>query len=223
MQALGFIETKGLLAAIEGADAMLKAAQVSLVSKTHVGGGLVSVAVIGDVGAVKAAVDAGAAAVMHLGGTLLISQHVIPRPHDGIGELLLSVKQEPDAAADPEEIPCAEQAVQPMNDQVTAQMGTEALGETSPIIESPAEGHQESTQTILPKWDQNGVSKAVVDKLVAERGVDQVMGLLKTLKAAGLRKLAHEYGDFDMASEELIKMDAKTLTAEFKKFYQKNQ
>lgn len=87
MQALGFIETKGLLAAIESADAMLKAAEVSLVEKTLVGGGLVSVVVTGDVAAVKAAVDAGAAAVKQLDSALLITQHVIPRPHqelDGI-------------------------------------------------------------------------------------------------------------------------------------------
>lgn len=84
MQALGLIETKGLLAAVEGADAMLKAANVNLIEKTLVGGGLVTMAVTGDVGAVKAAVEAGAAAVEQLKSELLISQHVIPRPH---GEL----------------------------------------------------------------------------------------------------------------------------------------
>ena len=64
MQALGMIETKGLIGAIESADTMLKAAEVTLLEKTHIGGGLVTVCVVGDVGAVKAAVDAGAAACL---------------------------------------------------------------------------------------------------------------------------------------------------------------
>ena len=88
MQALGFIETKGLLAAIESADAMLKAANVSLYDKTFTGGGLVTITVIGDVGAVKASVDAGAAAVMNLCQELLISVHVIPRPHEEVDRMM---------------------------------------------------------------------------------------------------------------------------------------
>ena len=89
MQALGLIETKGLIAAIESADAMLKAAEVSLLEKTHVGGGLVTVAVVGDVGAVKAATDAGAAAAQRVGE--LISVHVIPRPHSTLDGLIVNV------------------------------------------------------------------------------------------------------------------------------------
>ena len=83
--ALGMVETRGLVGAIEAADAMVKAANVQLVGKEQVGGGLVTVMVRGDVGAVKAATDAGAAAAEKVGE--LISVHVIPRPHaevDGI-------------------------------------------------------------------------------------------------------------------------------------------
>ena len=83
MQALGMIETKGLVASVEAADAMVKAANVTLIGKVHVGGGLVTVMVRGDVGAVKAATDAGAAAAERVGE--LISVHVIPRPHEGSG------------------------------------------------------------------------------------------------------------------------------------------
>lgn len=79
MQALGMIETKGLVGSIEAADAMVKAANVTLAGKVLVGGGLVTVMVRGDVGAVKAAVDAGAAAAERVGE--LLSIHVIPRPH----------------------------------------------------------------------------------------------------------------------------------------------
>lgn len=84
--ALGMIETKGLVGAIEAADAMVKAANVSLIGKVLVGGGLVTVMVRGDVGAVKAAVDAGAAAAKRIGE--LISVHVIPRPHTDVEYIL---------------------------------------------------------------------------------------------------------------------------------------
>ena len=83
---LGMIETKGLVGAIEAADAMVKSANVQLVGKEQVGGGLVTVMVRGDVGAVKAATDAGAAAAEKVGE--LISVHVIPRPHAEVDHIL---------------------------------------------------------------------------------------------------------------------------------------
>ena len=78
-EALGMIETKGFVGSVEAADAMVKAANVELIGKVTVGGGLVTVLVRGDVGAVKAATDAGAAAAEKVGE--LVSVHVIPRPH----------------------------------------------------------------------------------------------------------------------------------------------
>ena len=86
LDALGMIETKGLVGSIEAADAMVKAANVTLVGKEHVGGGLVTVLVRGDVGAVKAATDAGAAAAQRVGE--LLSVHVIPRPHAEVETIL---------------------------------------------------------------------------------------------------------------------------------------
>ena len=83
---LGMIETKGLIGAIEAADAMVKSANVQLVGKEQVGGGLVTVMVRGDVGAVKAATDAGAAAAEKVGE--LISVHVIARPHTEVDNIL---------------------------------------------------------------------------------------------------------------------------------------
>ncbi len=86
MEALGMVETRGLVAAIEAADAMVKAANVVLIGSEKIGTGLVSVMVRGDVGAVKAAVDAGAAAAGSLGE--VIATHVIPRPHADVEKLL---------------------------------------------------------------------------------------------------------------------------------------
>jgi len=84
--ALGLIETKGLVGAIEAADAMVKAAKVRLIGKEKVGGGYVTVMVRGEVGAVKAATDAGAAASRRVGE--LVSVHVIPRPHAEVEQIL---------------------------------------------------------------------------------------------------------------------------------------
>lgn len=88
--ALGMIETKGLVGAIEAADAMTKAANVTLIGKTNVGGGLICVMVRDDVGAVKAATEAGADAAQRVGE--LLSVHVIPRPHSDIEKILPQVK-----------------------------------------------------------------------------------------------------------------------------------
>jgi ethanolamine utilization protein EutM len=85
-EALGMIETKGLVASIEAADAMVKAANVILIGKEYIGSGYVTVMVRGDVGAVKAATDAGAAAARRVGE--LVSVHVIPRPHEHVEKIL---------------------------------------------------------------------------------------------------------------------------------------
>ena len=89
-EAIGMIETKGLIGAIEAADAMIKAASVRLLGKDRVGSGLVTVTIAGDVGAVKAAVEAGALAAGKL--EEVISVHVIPRPHQDVHRILPKIK-----------------------------------------------------------------------------------------------------------------------------------
>ena len=90
LEALGMVETRGLVAAIEAADAMVKAANVELIGTEKIGSGLVSVMVRGDVGAVKAAVDAGSSSASSLGE--VIATHVIPRPHNDVEKILPSIK-----------------------------------------------------------------------------------------------------------------------------------
>jgi len=90
--ALGMVETRGLVGSIEAADAMVKAANVTLIGKERVGGGLVTVMVRGDTGAVKAATEAGAAAANRVGE--LLSVHVIPRPHAEIEQILPQLPKE---------------------------------------------------------------------------------------------------------------------------------
>ena len=88
-EALGMVETRGLVAAIEAADAMVKAANVEMVGSEKIGSGLVSVMVRGDVGAVKAAVEAGTDAASRLGE--LVATHVIPRPHNDVEKILPTI------------------------------------------------------------------------------------------------------------------------------------
>ena len=90
LEALGMVETRGLVAAIEAADAMVKAANVELIGTEKIGSGLVSVMVRGDVGAVKAAVEAGSSSAGSLGE--VIATHVIPRPHNDVEKILPSLK-----------------------------------------------------------------------------------------------------------------------------------
>ncbi len=86
MEAIGLIETKGLVAAIEAADAMVKAANVKLISKEYVGSQMVTVIVTGEVGAVKSATEAGATAAKRIG--TVVSVHVIPRPHSDVDDII---------------------------------------------------------------------------------------------------------------------------------------
>ena len=90
LEALGMVETKGLIGSIEAADAMVKAANVVLIGKEFIGAGYVTVMVRGDVGAVKAATDAGAAAARRVGE--LVSVHVIARPHNEVEKILPKMK-----------------------------------------------------------------------------------------------------------------------------------
>ncbi|MHB8073971.1 BMC domain-containing protein [Desulfosporosinus fructosivorans] len=147
MQALGLIETRGFLPAIECADVMLKTTQVELLGRTFVGGGLVTIAVTGDVGAVKAAVEAGVTAVEKIGDLLLVSQHVIPRPHPEIESMI--VVREPIA-----------------NQDTTT--GTEAA---MPTLEST-----KSEQIMLSQTRKEEVD-ALVEELGLEKSVDILKSL----------------------------------------------
>ena len=97
MEALGMVETKGLVALVEASDAMIKAANVTLLGWQKIGSGLVTALVVGDVAAVKAAVDAGAAAAGRVGE--VIGVQVIPRPHEDLGAVLPLAGKKPTAAA----------------------------------------------------------------------------------------------------------------------------
>lgn len=137
-EALGMIETKGLVGAIEAADAMLKAANVFLEGKENIGSGLVTVMVRGEVAAVQAAVEAGAAAAKRVGE--LHSVHVIPRPHDEVEKILPSQAEEaPDAPLPGEYAPKAVQASseQPLDELPPEQAVLTSVADILPNFEPP--------------------------------------------------------------------------------------
>jgi microcompartment protein CcmL/EutN len=124
-EALGFIETTGLIAAVEALDAMLKSSEVHLIKKEIIGGGIVTVVISGDVAAVKTAVDAGAASVSHLNECALISTHTIPRPDDSISELFKE--------------PIEVKEVVEEEEEVIIEMIDEEINEQKPLAEALAD------------------------------------------------------------------------------------
>lgn len=169
MDALGMIETRGLIGSIEAADAMLKAANVTLMNKTQVGGGLVTVMVRGDVGAVKAAVDAGAAAAERVGE--LISVHVIPRPAADVEKILDDLKPQPPVPESPDS------QEEPDDPQVTEVASEEPLTSVEPVEplesmepEETEEGAAEEEETFhfdLSSLTDDDLRKMTVSKLRA--------------------------------------------------------
>lgn len=192
MQAFGFIETKGLIAAIEAADAMLKAANVGLVDRVFVKGGLVTIIIEGDVGAVKAATDAGSSAATRVGE--VISVHVIPRPHEDVSKMLVR------------ESVAEEISIQ---DETEAISDEEVLPEELKIEEAESEGF--SNQELL---------KDEMETFIKNGDFDQVLKVLESLKVTKLRALAREYGDFGITGRAISNADRNLLMEEFKKYYQ---
>ncbi|OUN86370.1 BMC domain-containing protein [Gemmiger sp. An50] len=205
MQALGMIETRGLLASIEAADAMLKAADVTFLDRTKVGGGLVTISVTGDVAAVKAAVDAGAAAAERLGDGLLVTQHVIARPQQDV-ELLFRPPEE--KAAKPKEIP--------------EEPSDEGYEEPQPQEPEPAqEPEQEPEQPEQPEQKQavGQISREWCDALFREEGAARLMELLGSCSVVKLRYLARSYPEFEIAGRAISKANRSRLLKEFERWY----
>lgn len=209
MQALGLIETKGLIAAVESADAMLKAADVTLLEKVLVGGGLVSIAVTGEVAAVKAAVDAGAAAVRMINSSLLISEHVIPRPHEELDDVMVSV-----AVLKNQDTEIARPLKPKAPVKVEAAAEEEILPEVEEIVPE--------SETVLTENHLEEPNKEAIDKMVIEKGLEEALEFLKKLKVIKLRNLARDYKGFGIVGRLISKADKQMLLTEFKAYYEKN-
>ncbi|MGO3603963.1 MAG: BMC domain-containing protein [Enterococcus malodoratus] len=198
MDAIGFIETRGLIPAIEAADVMLKSAQVGLVERSIVGGGIVTVTVTGDVGAVKAAVDAGASTVKGFGSENLLSQHVIPRPSEQVSDVIFEEKQMP-VISQEQDSADAEKKVLPKPETEELETDLEQKSETKP-----------ESELDVPKVEQPKVKS---DPTIKED--------YKELNVKELRKLAKKYDNLGMTNEELQTATRAVLREQFEKYKNK--
>ena len=239
MQALGLIETRGLLAAIESTDTMLKAADVSILEKTYVGGGLVSISVTGDVGAVKAAVEAGVAAVKKLDSKLLISYHVIPRPHDELSNIIITqsplkeveISLKNDCSDISNDIFESKSESDKNNISENEILKEEEKKENSNYIVNDSEKIELNEKDLINeeiieerknelKVDLNNLQKVTVDNLVKEFGIEKTIKILAKLKVAKLRELARQYKDFKVTEGKISKASKKLLITKFKAYYE---
>lgn len=224
MQAIGLIETKGLIASIESADVMLKAADVKLISKTFVGGGLVTITVEGDVAAVKASVDAAVSAVERLGMDLLISNHVIPRPVDSIRDLFDEKDKVytetsceniiEDDIIKQDELEEETVITESHEDEISESVEDESHegeisesqeDETQEELELPQDTNQYNQQTeekneVTEKFniksiDKKNFTRSDFEKIVSTYGSDTAQKVLESLNLTELRKLIKEYDD----------------------------
>ena len=212
MQAIGMIETKGLLATIEAADAMVKSANVNILEKVYIGGGYVSVTVTGDVGAVKSAVDAGVSAVNRLGDNILVSHHVIARPHyelESIIETKPAIERLEESIEETVSCEVVEEAIkEEINENIEEEIISEALEEV------------EALEVVNNVMDLE-FTKEELDKLVEEKGLDEAFEILGNLKVSKIRKLAKEFKNIDITSKAISKEDKDSLLIRLRNYYKK--
>ena len=219
MQALGMIETKGLIGSIEAADAMVKAANVTLIGKEHIGGALVTVMVRGDVGAVKAATDAGAAAAQRVGE--LISVHVIPRPHMEVESILPHCPEGPDGDDDGPQEPDPEGAEEAVTEPQEPEKRTEP--EQAPVEETEAPAEQ--AENAAPEAEEtavadNPMTRQKLEAIFQSEGIEQAMSEITFLRLAELRELAKEYPEHTLTDRNLRRIAKGELLEAFRAFYE---
>lgn len=196
-RALGMIETRGLVGSIEAADAMVKAADVTLAGKVHIGGGLVTVMVRGDVAAVKAATDAGAAAAGRVGE--IVSVHVIPRPHPEL-EFILPRDTNPN----------------------NGDMERKASAEQKTKDDKGYQGMEEKTDAVSK--EDGRLSENIIedfDTYVKDNGIEKALDRLSELKVQDLRSLARKLEGLSIAGREISRANKQNLLEEIKRHYER--
>jgi ethanolamine utilization protein EutM len=210
--ALGMIETKGLVGSIEAGDAMVKAANVTLIGKVHVGGAYVTVMVRGDVGAVKAATDAGAAAAQRVGE--LISVHVIPRPHHEVEYVLPSLPfmdEDDNGPVSPLDGGETEPEVEDVSTPEEETAPAEEAEDASPAEETEEEIVEEPKKATAVVDEAKNVKASEVD--IAKE--------LEGLAVKELRKIARNTEGIGIVGREISAANKKLLISEITKARQK--
>lgn len=213
MEALGMIETYGLVPAIEAADAMLKAAEVRLLERDFVKGGIVTIIVTGDVAAVKASVDAGAAAASRLGDNALRTQHVIPRPHQEVGECIVNP------------IPLAELREQGGCPRRGLSEFKISESEPEPYTKSEREPETEKEVSEEPTLTLNceTLSRALIDRTVEHHGLAATLQALEACRAVSLRNLARDYDDLSIAGRAIARATKRDVLDAIAEYYREKE
>ena len=189
MSALGLIETKGLVAAREGADAMLKAANVRLLEKNLVGGGLVTITISGEVSAVKASIDAAAVAIKRIEGAVLVSEHVIARPDVELARILALTPPQNGAATHAQKTPSS-------------------FAKTEKV----AANTEEENAVVVPTANAQAITVKSGAKTSAKADiVRHEISQLKKMNVNKLRQIARNLSGLSMTTEEVELANKKDL------------
>lgn len=211
--ALGMIETKGLVGSIEAGDAMVKAANVTLIGKVHVGGAYVTVMVRGDVGAVKAATDAGAAAAQRVGE--LISVHVIPRPHHEVEYILPSLPFMDDDDDGPVSPLDGGETEPEIKDEPALEADSEPAEEETEDVSSAEEAEEVSVEETADATDVAAEAKS------AKTSEVDIAKELEGMAVKELRKIARKTEGIGIVGREISAANKKLLISEITKARQK--
>lgn len=213
-KALGMVETRGLIASIEAADAMVKAAQVQLLGKEKVQAGLVTIFVLGETAAVKSAIDAGSAAAQRVGE--LVSTHIIPRPDDQIDELISGKAFDDNTSG--KKAPIVENKASQRTKQIPKQ-DEEVLEETKPKPKPKSDPEHTSSSTIdRLKKEALGVTLDVerTAKGKPKSGLKYSMSELEVMNVHQLRRFARDIENFPIKGREISRANRGELLDFFK-------
>ncbi len=222
MQAIGMIETKGLLAAIESADSMTKSANVQILEKVYVGGGLVTIIVNGDVGAVRAAVDAGVAAVKTLGEEFLISEHIIPRPHEDLKAIMEFGQKKEEIKENITDVEVKEQILEK---EIVVEKIEETESEDEIFSDSlEADSQVENLEIVEEEKieiaiEEKKFTRKDIEEYLRENKKEEIISELNILKISELRKLLKEYQELNLSNRTISKLNKENLINRILEFY----
>ena len=222
MQAIGMIETKGLLAAIESADSMTKSANVQILEKVYVGGGLVTIIVNGDVGAVRAAVDAGVAAVKTLGEEFLISEHIIPRPHEDLKAIMEFGQKKEEIKENITDVEVKEQILEK---EIVVEKIEETESEDEIFSDSlEADSQVENLEIVEEEKieiaiEEKKFTRKDIEEYLRENKKEEIISELNILKILELRKLLKEYQELNLSNRTISKLNKENLINRILEFY----
>lgn len=222
MQAIGMIETKGLLAAIESADSMTKSANVQILEKVYVGGGLVTIIVNGDVGAVRAAVDAGGAAVKTLGEEFLISEHIIPRPHEDLKAIMEFGQKKEEIKENITDVEVKEQILEK---EIVVEKIEETESEDEIFSDSlEADSQVENLEIVEEEKieiaiEEKKFTRKDIEEYLRENKKEEIISELNILKISELRKLLKEYQELNLSNRTISKLNKENLINRILEFY----